>query len=128
MEQPHIERVPYCLYILDGHTPVPTKDVFTWGKWFEQSNRHVAYTTLESGVCISTVFVGLNQAWWSHAPPLFFETMVFDPSKPRLEQWLEEYTRRYTTWEEAEAGHREVVDAFERDGDREVTSDEAQTQ
>jgi hypothetical protein len=107
--------VPYHLYILDGHTPVPTADVYSWGKWFEEHNRHVDLTKLESGVCVSTVFLGLNHAWWPDATPLLFETMVFDPSKPRLEQWLEEYTRRYTTWEEAETGHKEVVEAFERD-------------
>jgi hypothetical protein len=121
-------KTPYTFYILDHHTPVPTEDVIAWGKWFEGADRHVAYTTLGSGVFISTVFVGLDQAWWSSGPPLFFETMVFDPSKPRFEQWLEEYTRRYTTWEEAEAGHTEVVNAFERGGDREVTRNEAQTQ
>jgi hypothetical protein len=116
----------HTVYILDGHTPVPTKDVFTWGKWFEEHDHHVAYTTLKSGVCVSTVFVGLNQAWWSEGAPVLFETMVFDPSKPRLEQWLDEYTRRYTTWEEAEAGHKEVVDAFEREAAAKVKQNETE--
>jgi hypothetical protein len=103
-------EMPYYMYILDGHTPIPTDEVFTWSTWFEEANRHVAKTTLEGGIYVSTVFLGIDHSWTESGPPILFETMVFDPRRPRLEQWVEEYTRRYTTWEEAEAGHKQVVE------------------
>lgn len=105
----HME-MPYVVYILDGHIPVPTDNITEWGEWFNGTDRHVATTTLESGVFVSTVFLGVDHSWVENGPPILFETMVFDPRKPRLDQWLEDYTRRYATWEEAEAGHKEVVE------------------
>jgi hypothetical protein len=106
-------EMPYYMYTLDGHTPVPAEEVKTWSKWFDEADRRVAKTILEGGVFVSTVFLGVDHSWGGFGPPILFETMVFDPGKPELEQCLEDYTRRYTTWEEAEAGHRETVKQLE---------------
>jgi hypothetical protein len=93
-------------YILKGHEPQPIDDALTWMHWFGiPENRIVAQTTL-GGVKVSTVFLGLDHGWGSSRPVLF-ETMVFadDPAHP-----LNEAQERYCTWEEAEEGHRQMVE------------------
>lgn len=108
--------------ILDEHGNVqPIDDAKTWREWFEKSGdkRVVAVTEVpginrrrrnffqepaeyvEEPARVSTVFLGLNHAFWD-GPPLWFETMVFGgPLHAEME--------RYTTIEEARAGHAEMV-------------------
>jgi hypothetical protein len=91
-------------YVLEGKTPVPADRLtrLEWFEWFESYNRCVAETITPNDVCISTVFLGID---WQHrpdGPPLLFETKIFGG-------WKWDETRRYSTWEEAEAGHAEVV-------------------
>jgi hypothetical protein len=63
----------------------------------------VAYDQWDEGaIYVSTVFLGLDHNLFGSGPPLLFETMVFGPYGGD-EQW------RYSTWAEAEAGHKEVV-------------------
>jgi len=72
-----------------------------WGRFFEDTeNRRVGVDEI-GDVRVSTVFLGLNHAFFSEEP-LWFETMVFGGDH---DQDME----RYATWEQAEAGHREVV-------------------
>lgn len=52
-------------------------------------------------VDVSTVFLGLDHNWGG-GPPLLFETMIFTDGEGG-------YCRRYSAWEEAEAGHWETV-------------------
>ncbi len=85
-------------YILNGHRPVPCEDLMTWAKWFGTADRTVAKTLID-GVEVSTVFLGLDHRF-SNGPPLLFETVVFGPENEECD--------RYSTWEEAEAGHREM--------------------
>lgn len=67
----------------------------------------VAYNEWDEGaIYVSTVFLGLDHNLMGRGPPLVFETMVFGPYGGD-EQW------RYSTWEEAEAGHAEVVAMME---------------
>ena len=100
-------------YALDGHEPValsgPTA-VLQWGRWFEKAKRQVAFTDLGFG-SVSTVFLGVDHRHWGDGPPIVFETMVFEnptPGQPFPEE-LAGLTRRYATWDEAEAGHAEMV-------------------
>ncbi len=87
-------------YILDGHTPYPV-DLMTWAAWFEtRENRHVANDSI-GDVQVSTVFLGLDHAF-GQGPPLLFETMIFGGD-------FDNDTRRYATWDEAEAGHAEML-------------------
>ncbi len=87
-------------YILEGHTPVVVTDIRTWARWFETADRGVARTE-KNGVTVSTVFLGLDHSFGS-GPPLLFETMVFGGK-------LDQEQERYSTWDEAEAGHKSMV-------------------
>ncbi len=88
-------------YILDGHTPAREPDIIKWATWFEKANRHVAKTEISKEVEVSTVFLGIDHSF-GDGPPQLFETMVFGDK-------LDEYTERYSTWEEAEEGHKQMV-------------------
>lgn len=66
--------------------------------------RHVAKTDLGELGKVSTVWLGLNHAFDS-GPPLIFETMIFGGP-------MDEYMDRYSTEEEAKAGHEFAVQAL----------------
>jgi hypothetical protein len=70
--------------------------------------RRVAFTRIEEGehvgVEISTVLLVINHQF-GEGPPIIFETMVFHDG----DGWRGEEQRRYSTKEEALAGHREIV-------------------
>lgn len=87
-------------YILDGKQAIPTNDIERWAR-FQGGNRRVEFSTVGDSE-ISTVFLGLNHNW-SGGPPLLFETMVFSGA-------LDGEQDRYTTWEQAEAGHKAMVE------------------
>lgn len=96
-------------YILKGHTPVPAT-LEVWGSWFGGTDRRVEFTDL--GFCsVSTVFLGLDHRLVGEGPPLLFETMTFAaPVKGEtFPEELDGMTNRYTTWDEAEAGHAQMV-------------------
>ncbi len=91
------------LYTLKGKRPIPAKDVISWGKWFENAERHVANDRL--GVAhISTVFLGLDHSFSlkKKVKPILFETMIFGGD-------YNSYQRRYSTWKQAEAGHKAAL-------------------
>jgi len=92
---------PNMYAILEGKTVVGVDDVLEWGKFFEGKSRVVGKTKVGKA-SISTVFLGLNHSWEPDEKPLWFETMIFGGP---LDQWQE----RYTTWDEAEAGHKKLV-------------------
>lgn len=89
-------------YILDGHRPVSEPDVFAWSAWMATPSRRVAHTRVPPDIQVSTIFLGLDHGVWS-AVPLLFETMVFGLDA------FQDVQERYPTWEEAEAGHAQVV-------------------
>jgi hypothetical protein len=103
-------------YVLDGHTPrqVPME------RWAELTNHRfratrpeddpwrVAWTPLGDGaVTVSTVFLGLDHAW-GDGPPMLFETMIFGGG----DEW-DQLQWRYTSWDDAEAGHAAVVERLQ---------------
>lgn len=95
-------------YILQGHTPVPEPDVQQWAVWYETADRTVAKTQVEE-FQVSTVFLTIDHNWMGGSPPLLFETMVFGPdSTTDLDM------ERYSTWEEAAAGHSDMVVRVQR--------------
>jgi hypothetical protein len=87
-------------YILVGTTPVQIDDLRDWATWYEKQDRRVAKDTV-GDVEISTVFLGLDHAW-GESLPMIFETMVFGGE-------LDQEQVRYSTWEQAEVGHRAMV-------------------
>ena len=86
-------------YILKGHEPVPCDDLAWWAWWFEKADRHVR-ESIQGDVRVSTVFLGLDHGFRGRKE--LFETMVFvNGSSVDCE--------RYSTWDEAEAGHQRWV-------------------
>jgi len=76
-------------------------DLMTWAQWFENSDRTVAKTQIGESE-VSTVFIGLDHSF-GEGPLQLFETIVFDG--PLADEMV-----RYSTWEEAEKGHKVMVD------------------
>lgn len=89
------------LYVLDGHIAVECNDPLNWAKFFEINKRRVALTN-GFKVRVSTVFLGIDHSF-GFGPPLLFETMVFGKGG-----WIERDCGRYSTWLEAEVGHKKM--------------------
>jgi hypothetical protein len=88
-------------YILDGHDAVPCKSLLEWASWFDKADRIVQKTTVGPAE-VSTVFLGLDHSF-GIGEPLLFETLVFGGP-------LDQEMDRYSTWEEAEQGHKAMVE------------------
>lgn len=90
-------------YILDADNHPMETDLLTWGKWFERiENRTVAWTQITSETWVSTVFLGLDHNHFGEGPPILFETMIFGGPE-------DEYQWRYSSWDDAETGHKAAV-------------------
>ena len=89
-------------YILREKIPVLVPDILEWAELFGISDNRIARTFLDGDIEISTVFLGMDHQWIPKGPPLVFETMIFNGVHDG-EQW------RYSTWDEAEAGHAAAV-------------------
>ena len=88
-------------FILEGRK-VKAASFTEWAEWFENfDNRNVAKTELDNGVLVSTVFLGTDHGFGVRRQ--LFETMVFGGS-------LDQEQVRYETYDEAEAGHKEMVE------------------
>lgn len=89
-------------YVLVDRKPVPA-DLMEWAKFFERGDdaRRVGHTTFDGGY-VSTVFLGLDHRYGAPGDPLIFETMIFGGPH-------DGYQERYSTWDQAEAGHAEAV-------------------
>jgi hypothetical protein len=105
------QDMPCPHYILDGHTPVPTYELMVWANWYQTAERHVGNTRI-GRIRISTVFLSIDHGFDSNQPPVLFETMVFGGGV------LNEAMLRYCTWEEAEAGHKDMVECVQAMVDR----------
>lgn len=93
------------LYVLDTKgRPVLEDDVLKWAAWFETANtsRFVGETHIKNSR-VSTVFLGIDNNFFSHGPPILWETMVFGG---KLDQ---EQTRCSGSREQAEAMHAQMV-------------------
>lgn len=105
-------------YILDGHTPVRCGDILAYDLWRRTADRTVAIDDIfpegpgGAKIRVSTIFLALDYQWQPDGPPLLFETTAHDQTSY---QWLDAYARQYSTWEEAELGHREVCAEVRRE-------------
>jgi len=82
-----------------------------WAAWFENTEkRRVAFDDLGSGVEVCTVFLGLDHSFTLGYPPVLWETLVFGGP-------LDGEMERYSSRQEAEAGHREMVDRAKKAAD-----------
>jgi len=98
-------------YILDGKTPVRCDDPLQWAQWCVENepSHRVLLDVLTGGVTVSTVFLGVDCGWDMEMGPMLFETMVFGGA-------LDEEQERYRTWDEAEAGHKRMVERAKKGG------------
>lgn len=94
-------------YRLEGKTPVLEPDTLAWALWFEDADTHVAKHYV-GPYFVSTIFTGLDNNWGT-GEPLLFESMVKNVA---INEWVEQ--QRYHTWDEAEAGHCELVRRFQQ--------------
>jgi len=92
---------------LDENKNVIPSSLEEWANFIESkfptNYRHVGDEIID-GKRVSTVFIGLTYNFdpFSHVP-IVFETMVFD-NKHGI------YQDRYSTWQEAEEGHKKAVE------------------
>lgn len=100
------ERSMY--YKLDENKNVLPSSLEEWSTFMEgrlpTNYRHVGDETINE-YRISTIFIGLchNFDLFSGIP-IVFETMVFEGEKSDV------YMERYSTWQEAEEGHKRAVE------------------
>lgn len=102
-------------YVLtEDHRIREEPDIKVWGEWFSTADRHVGDTYTET--CrVSTVFLGINHRFFGEGPPLLFETMVFEKEgteSPLVAGMIvheDLFTARYSSWDDAEAGHKATV-------------------
>jgi hypothetical protein len=98
--------------MLKNKEVVPVSDVLKWAKSRENpENNRVNITLLDSGVTVSTVFLGMDHNIIGPTP-LWFETMTFGHSDNS-----DQIQERYETWDEAEAGHARIVKRLREQGE-----------
>lgn len=89
-------------FTLNGKRPEACASLMRWAQWLESADTRVAQTHVGE-IFVSTVFLGLDHNFFGEGAPVLFETMIFNHGN-------NEYQRRYSTWEEAEAGHARAVE------------------
>ena len=100
-------------WVLEGHTPVPVRDIRRWYEFSKSAEPRRVAETYVGKVWLSTVFLTLDHNWRGpNHPPVLFETMVFGGGE------LNEAQMRYSTWEEAEAGHQDMLEVVQAYVDR----------
>lgn len=84
-----------------------------WAKLLENSDyKRVAFDKGDNGEKVSTVWLGLDHSFDDgDGPPMIFETMVFDS------EGEDEYTERYSTEDEALAGHAAILARYRATND-----------
>lgn len=94
-------------YVLNADHTVRKAELMEWARAFEDmSGRRVAYDKIGDAF-ISTVFLGLDHQY-GEGPPLIFETLI-SGGKHDQDMW------RYSTWDEAVAGHKAAVELVTAD-------------
>jgi hypothetical protein len=79
--------------------------IHEWAAWMALEHNRVGRWQ-RGDVVVSTVFTGIDHGWGLDATPRFFETMIFGGVH---DLWRD----RYSTLEQARAGHANVVKALE---------------
>ena len=90
-------------YILKNKEVIES-DFMTWAKFFESKERIVKQEEV-NGYKVSTVFLGIDHNF-GEGKPLLFETMVFGGK--------DEEQERYSTYKQAEQGHKKMVDKYKK--------------
>ena len=78
-----------------------------WGIAFDDwGYRRIAHTDLGDGRSVSTIWLGLDHGF-GEGPPMIFESMAFKKSGKKFREEID--CERYSTEEEARAGHEAMV-------------------
>lgn len=107
----------------DNNEPVQEPDLLKWGQWFQHNReRRIIKQEETKFYYVSTVFLALDHNWQG-GPPILFETMTFEREhviKPEMKAFghvlppmrirEEVACERWTTWDQAVAGHNATVD------------------
>lgn len=92
-------------YLLYGKVVVPVQDLEEWYSKLTDEMRRIDFSSIvdKSGeiVHISTVFLGIDYNYGG-GDPILFETMIFYGPH-------DGYQRRYHTYDEAENGHKQIL-------------------
>ena len=85
-------------------------NMMEWANLLENKDyKIIKQEELSNGKWVSTVWLGLNHNFGT-GKPLIFETMVF----PNEGDFSDVDVERYSTLEEAEEGHQELVEKWEK--------------
>lgn len=83
-----------------------------WAMLHEESYKRVGWDEIYNPdgptIRVSTVWLGIDHQF-GDGPILIFETMVFGRPEGEKNEWHEDECWRYSTLEDAEAGHRNIV-------------------
>lgn len=92
-------------YVLDEKNQPKPATVEEFSRFMTEHSirKVVGRTELADGVWVSTVFLGMDHAWGG-GPPVLWETMIFEGE-------YDQHMWRWSSREQAVAGHLEVLDA-----------------
>jgi hypothetical protein len=88
------------LYILVDRKPMRCHSLKQWAEWHADSDDRQVGLAVIGQAQVSTVFLGIDQAFRGR-PPMLFETMVFGGP-------VDKEQLRCSTWEQAETQHESV--------------------
>src|SRR5262245_15519667 len=90
-------------WILDADNNAVETDFLTWAIWLKDiGHRRVGYTEITSEITVSTVFIGIDSRFVGKGPPMLFETLIMGGP-------LDGDGKRYSSWDDAEIGHKTFV-------------------
>lgn len=89
-------------YILIENKPVLTYDFHAWVFWMNHNNRVIKHTNLPDGICVTTMFLGIDNGW-SNDQPILFETLIFGGEH-------NDFCERYSDYEMALSGHERAIE------------------
>jgi hypothetical protein len=107
-------------YKLVGREIVAVEHLLEWAQWYETADRLIAVTEVGE-FRVSTVFLGIDHGYGVRDAPVLFETMVFGQpvemdffGQKRMSRESLDYQPRYSSYDEAEAGHRAMCEEITR--------------
>lgn len=84
--------------------------VLEWGRLVEDENYKIVKQTSLGDYLISTVWMGLNMAFFRDEKPLIFETMIFcENEETKKEDRLHMFQERYSNEQDAIEGHEIAI-------------------
>lgn len=94
-------------YRLNKDGSIETCTLTEWAETYPRFQQ----VTIVNGVCVSTVFLGLDHNYTDEGAPILFETMTFTKRRQSFKRF-DQLQWRYCDLENAEAHHRAIVKAI----------------